>query len=375
MMNLKTLKHKIGQRLIVGFQGERFDESYQSLALEWNIGGYILFRRNLKTIDSCITLIQSIKDFHQNHQLTPPWISVDEEGGKVRRLPLPFTTIAPMENLGKKADPKLALSIGQVLGKELQVLGFNLNFSPVLDVNSNPDNPVIASRAISHDPLEIPALAIPLLDGLKEYGVMGCGKHFPGHGDTKEDSHHQFAFCYHQANELEKIELYPFAQLITASKLDLIMTAHVKYPAIDPDFPATLSEKWIKGYLRDKLNYQGLVITDDLEMLGIEKLFSQQEIARIGLKIGIDLFLVCHQLEKQKAILEAILQEVQQGRYTISDLDQRHTLILATKSKYQVNQDKRFSIAQINALLGNEKHLEIAKSMEVLKLGAQNQSV
>jgi beta-N-acetylhexosaminidase len=371
-MHLFNIKQQVGQRLIVGFQGEVFSEAYQKLALEWNIGGYIFFRRNLKSIEGTLALLKSIQVFYQKNHLSPPWLSVDEEGGKVRRLPAPFTTIGAMENLGKKNDPSFAFELGALLGLELSSLGFNLNFSPVLDVNSNPLNPVIASRSISHDPQKIPALAKGLILGMKKYGVMACGKHFPGHGDTKEDSHQELAFCYHQQEELSSVELFPFQSLIADNQLELLMTAHVKYMSVDPHFPATLSEYWIRKYLRESLQYQGLIITDDLEMLGIEKLFSQQDIAKIGLSIGIDLFLVCHQLDKQKAILEAMVQEIEQGRYTIDQLNQRAHCLKQSKQKYQSLCPPAQTLDQINAILGNPQHLAIAKALE---LGAENKSV
>lgn len=342
-MDIKSLKHKIGQKMIIGFVGTEISSDLRKISQEWGIGGYILFRRNLVDLKQTYHLIQDLKNCvsqNQNDHLGP-FIAVDEEGGKVCRVPLPFSRMPPMAHLGlayaQTGETRLANQVGRVLGKELLALGFNLNFAPVVDVNSNPLNPIIASRALSDQSEVVAILAEQLINGMKDEGVIPCVKHFPGHGDTLEDSHHAIAYCQHSAQVLQEIELRPYRHLLKHHCIDLLMSAHVKYPAIDPNYPATLSRKWMKEILRGEMGYEGVVVSDDLEMKGIETLFDRKQVAELGLQADLDLFLVCQHLDKQVEILEAILSQVEQGRVSMAQLDQSIDRIHRLKRKYLLN--------------------------------------
>jgi beta-N-acetylhexosaminidase len=286
MADLRHLKRRIGQRLIVGFDGPRVPPELQRLDEEWGLGGYILFKRNLETLDQIMDLTEELWDLGQG---VPPFIGIDEEGGKVHRLPEPFTVFAEMAQLGTVNSVSVAYEVGAVVGRELTAAGFNLNFAPVMDINTNPDNPVIGKRAISEDPEVVAALSKAVVRGLHDNAIIACGKHFPGHGDTHQDSHFTLPVCDIDMERMRQIELKPYAGLTQGSPmLDMIMTAHVLYPKLDPHHPATLSRTILQDILRLELGFKGLIISDDLEMKAIVDHYGMADAARLALEAGVD---------------------------------------------------------------------------------------
>jgi beta-N-acetylhexosaminidase len=368
---LQALKQKIGQKMIIGFMGTEVSDALKKISQEWAIGGYILFRRNLVDLKQSYDLIDDLKAINRSRSQDHlgPLIAVDEEGGKVCRVPLPFSRMPAMANVGlvyeQTQDFRIAHQVGQVLGTELKALGFNLNFAPVVDVNSNPLNPIIASRAFSDQSEIVGLLAEQLILGMQQEGVMPCVKHFPGHGDTLEDSHLGMATCHHSIEALERIELLPYQHLFQNHRVDLLMSAHVKYPAVDPNFPATLSKKWIKEILRGEMGYSGVVVSDDLEMQGIEALFDRNQVAELGLEADLDIFLVCQHLDKQVEILEAILRQIEMGKYSMDQLDQSLARINRLKQKYRINHQTSYTWAEVQAIVGNEKHQAVVAQLKI----------
>ena len=239
--------------------------------------------------------------------------SVDQEGGNVARLREGFTPVPAMQVLGAADDAALSFEVGRILGRELRAVGLDLDYAPVLDVNTNPDNPVIGKRAFGDDPDLVAWHATALAKGMVFEGVAACGKHFPGHGDTLQDSHHELPRLPHALERLEQVELVPFRIAVKAG-IPAIMTAHVVFPVLDPEWPATASEPVISGLLRGKLGYEGLVVTDDLEMKAIAQHYPLEEVVVRGLNAGVDLFLCCHTHEKVVAVVDAIEQAVLDGR-------------------------------------------------------------
>ncbi len=361
MSDLKTLKRRIGQRIIVGFDGTRVPQEILRLDEEWGLGGFILFRRNLQTFEQVIELTESLWPLGGG---VPPFIGVDQEGGAVHRLPKPFTLFPDMAHLGQVGSVSLAYEVGAVVGRELTAAGFNLNFAPVLDVNTNPQNPIIGRRAISADPKQVASLGRAVIRGLHDNSVVACGKHFPGHGDTHQDSHLQMAFSDADAERMKSTELVPFQTAFHKSPvLDLIMTAHVKYTKIDPEHPATLSRAILQDLLRMEMGYKGLAVSDDLEMKAIVDHYSIEGATLLGLEAGLDLFLVCHSLERQVAVLETLMKEAETGSYPkhlwersynrIRDLKARHFRVVRTVDR-----------AHAREVVGNREHQRIARRLK-----------
>jgi beta-N-acetylhexosaminidase len=240
-------------------------------------------------------------------------VTVDHEGGRVQRFRgEAFPDLPSGRDMGE-AGPDAARTAGMAAAKHLRAVGFTMNLAPVLDVDSNPANPVIGARAFSSDPARAAECAVAYAQGLRAGGLHACGKHFPGHGDTNLDSHLDLPRLPHDMARLEAIELVPFRAAARAG-IEAIMTAHVLFEALDPSVPATLSRTVVTGLLRERLGFDGLVLTDDFEMQAIADRFELGEAAVRSIEAGCDLVLACHRLDRQHRIIEAIGQAVESGR-------------------------------------------------------------
>ncbi|MDR0966315.1 MAG: beta-N-acetylhexosaminidase [Myxococcales bacterium] len=269
------------------------------------VSGAILFKRNIRSPAQLARLTATLK----NTANRPFLLAVDQEGGRVARLRgAPFTDLPPMRKIGEENDESLAFRCGQALAADLRGVGFDVDFAPVLDVDTNPLNPVIADRSFGSAPERVARLGIALARGLEEGGVASCAKHFPGHGDTSQDSHLDLPRLPHTMARLRSVELVPFAAYARAG-LASMMSAHVVFEAVDPDLPATFSSKIQTDLLRGELGFDGLCICDDLEMRAIADRWPIPEAAVHAVRAGIDLLLVCHRPEAQLACIEALVRE------------------------------------------------------------------
>src|SRR4029434_7993123 len=324
MENLKTL---VGSLCIFGFEGQEITPWIRELIEDWNLGGVILFKRNVASREQVTQLSGELKCLAKKSSLLG---SVDHEGGRVFRLPPPFTPIPPARRLAEEGK---AYETGRLMGRELKEAGFNLNFAPVLDVDSNPQNPIIGDRSFSADPEQVSQCALELIRGLREEGVLPCGKHFPGHGDTSLDSHLALPIVDHPLSRLERVGFSPFRAAIEDG-IEMIMTAHVLYPQIDPEFPATLSRKILTGLLREEMDYDGVVISDDLLMKGVSEKFGVPDSARLFLEAGGDLVLICKDEETQMRALDHLMTAVVDGKLSRRQLQESQQRILKMKAAF-----------------------------------------
>ncbi len=305
---------------VVGFPGTGPDAEVKAL-IDEGVGGVILFKRNIDTPQQVADLVQTLK----RRAGRPLLAAVDQEGGRVARLRgAPFTTLPPMRDFGRRGDVELITRVGQLLAFEVRALGFDVDFAPVLDVDTNPANPVIGDRSFARDPQVVARLGVALALGLEAGGVASCGKHFPGHGDTTTDSHLALPRLAHSLERLRQVELAPFAAFARAG-LASVMTAHVIFDAVDPGVPATMSHAVLDGLLRRELGYDGVVVSDDLEMRAIADHFSVERAAVEGLRAGVDLFLVCHHAEVQRRAIDAVVRAVESGVVPRARLTEAHT--------------------------------------------------
>jgi len=347
------LKKIVGSLLVVGFEGHRLSDSTFNFLQQWDLGGVILFKRNLQDFEQLRELNASIYRAAQR----PPLVSVDHEGGRVFRLPEPFTVFPPMRRVGdyclSRGGCASASEVGKVFARELRAAGFNLDYAPVLDVDSNPQNPIIGDRAFAADPDRVAEVALAFLDGLQSEGVMGCGKHFPGHGDTHEDSHLTLPKVEKSLAELEACEFPPFARAIAAG-IPLLMTAHVVYSALDTDWPATLSEKILGDLLRKRMGFEGLIISDDFFMKGIAAKWSLEEAAERFLRVGGDLVLLCHQ--------EAVQRRVAAYLVHVAERDAEFRVLLEGKVKKMDKFRRNLSVGvqENDVILPSEPHSQLA---------------
>ncbi len=303
-LDLRTAAARL---LTVGFQGRRVDPELERL-LDRGVGGVIFFGRNVGSAAEVAELTAAIKRRAERPLIT----SVDQEGGNVARLREGFTPIPAMRTVGRADDAELSFSLGKVIGRELRAVGFDLNYAPVLDVDTNPDNPVIGPRAFGPKAEAVSWHGLAVIAGLCASGVAACAKHFPGHGDTLQDSHQELPRVEHGPERLESVELVPFKAAVKASA-PAIMTAHVVFKAIDPEWPATMSFPVLRDLLRNRLGYEGLVVTDDLEMKAIADNYALEDVVVRGLNAGVDMFLCCHTPEKMHAAVDAIAHAVARG--------------------------------------------------------------
>lgn len=302
------LWHNLSRLFIWGFEGTSVSPALRTLFRTAPPGGVVLFRRNLESASQILSLTKELKGISPG----PLLIGIDEEGGRVTRLPRPFKPLPPAGELGGEGVQSIRKR-GKALGRTLRRMGINCDFAPVLDVNSNPNNPIIGDRAFSDHPEMAGMAAIAFYRGLHSAGVVACGKHFPGHGDTRSDSHLTLPRVTRPKGSLEKTELVPFRMAIGA-EIPMMMTAHVVYPAWDKKRPATLSKRILTGLLRRRLKFRGVVITDDLEMKAISRNHNREEASLLALEAGSDLLLVCKNGEGGAQVVETIFREVSRSQ-------------------------------------------------------------
>ena len=316
-----TLHQKIGQMLLFGWSGETPDQCRTvnahaaALVDEFAVSGVVLMGRNVGPPAQTRGTIAELQARAKAKGLPPLFVAVDQEGGRVQRLGPPHYPDHPAaRSVGYRRDPAQARAAARRIGEELRALGFNWNFAPVLDVNNNPQNPVIGDRAYGDDPALVAAMGAAAVRGFQEdAGILACGKHFPGHGDTDTDSHHALPRIGHDRARLDAVELVPFRAALGVG-LAAVMTSHILFPALDPALPATLSPAILTGLLREELGFEGLIITDDLEMKGVADGWGAAEAAVLAVQAGADILLCCHTWETQREIRQALVAAVETRR-------------------------------------------------------------
>jgi len=294
--------------MMVGFEGESVTPELRRYFAQGAPCGLVLFRRNLVSTPQIASLLRELRALWSTAASTPLF-AVDQEGGRVQRLLPPHCPeIAPKpsaRDLAAQGDIALTHAAGSLTGRELAALGFNLDFAPDLDVDSNPHNPIIGDRAFGADADTVITHGLAWAQGLESAGVLACGKHFPGHGDTDQDSHLTLPRLPHALDRLERVELPPFVAAVE-SGIGALMSAHIVFDALDDTWPATLSPKVIPTLLRQQLGFEGVVFSDDLEMAAIDAHHDATSIATQGLAAGIDVFLVCRRLDRAHEIRQAL---------------------------------------------------------------------
>jgi len=287
----------IGRVITTGIPGPRLDAATRRALEQLAPSGVVLFDRNIEDVAQLRELTAAL------HALpSRPLVAIDHEGGRVTRLGPPLTQFPAAAAVGR-GGPEATHAVGRAMGLELASLGIDVDYAPVLDVHSNPANPVIGDRAFSNDPAA--ALAVAFMRGLQSAGLLPCGKHFPGHGDTDRDSHLELPVVRRGVAALQATELAPFRAAI-AAEIPMLMTAHVLYPALDRDRAATLSPAILHGLLRDELGFRGVVVSDDLDMRAVSDHAAVPEAAVASLRAGVDWLLLCNDLEQSLRVAERV---------------------------------------------------------------------
>jgi beta-N-acetylhexosaminidase len=350
---------RIGQLVIVGFDGLTVPADLRSLAQEFDLGGVILFARNVEAPEQVAELAGDLQELAADR---PLWISLDQEGGRVARLRSPFTEWPPMATLGRSGDDLLAGRFARALAAELRSVGVSLDFAPVLDVHTNPDNPVIGDRALGERPEVVARLGAAIIRGLQEGGVAACGKHFPGHGDTSTDSHVDLPVVEHPPERLRSVEFVPFRAAIDAG-VAAIMMGHLLVPALDGERLSGFSPRTIDGILRSELGFSGLVLSDDLDMRACAARCSLDQASVAAIAAGCDGVLLCTpDHHRQAGALEALVRAVESGSIPFARLDDALTRHRHAKETF-LSGWRRPSPRLARAAVGLGEHRMIADEM------------
>jgi beta-N-acetylhexosaminidase len=302
---MNDLERMAGNVIVCGFSGTAAPSAIQAWLSAEAVAGLILFKRNIEDLDQATALIASCVE--GTDPANPILVCVDQEGGRVARFGEPVLQLPAMRTLAAAADARLTREAASVVGRQLRAIGVNLDFAPVLDVDTNADNPVIGDRAFGRTTETVIEHALAFADGLHAGGVLSCGKHFPGHGDTDVDSHFALPTLRHDRGRLEEVELAPFRA--ATGRIPSLMTAHVIFESVDPAVPATMSRAVIAELLRNDIGFEGAVFSDDLEMKAITDRHSIEEAGVLAIEAGCDLLLVCSDLEAAARLRETLAYE------------------------------------------------------------------
>jgi len=357
---MSLLDHEVAGLFAVGFYGTAATPEVLELVRR-GVYGVILFGRNVESAEQVAELVADLKRAAGR----PLLVSIDQEGGRVARLRAPqgFTELPPMRALGATGDEALAFEVGTLLGRELRAVGLDQDYAPVVDVDTNPQNPVIGDRSLSRDPRQVARMGSALARGLQAAGVAACAKHFPGHGDTSQDSHKELPRLPHSLQRMREVELVPFRALAGAAVAS-VMTAHVIFEALDAGRPATLSEP-VMRLLREECGYDGCVISDDLEMKAVADHFPLEEAVPAALAAGVDALLVCHRTAVQHSAIDLARQAVEKGRLTrerLAEARRRVGALLAWAAPLS-------SPREVKTRLRTEAHLALASRIPPLATG------
>ncbi|WP_145407551.1 glycoside hydrolase family 3 N-terminal domain-containing protein [Paenibacillus xylanexedens] len=376
LISYMTLSEQVGQMLmpdIRQWNGKVTTTVHEGLKRnihDQDLGGLILFDKNIVDARQVATFTH---DLQAEAGDIPLFLGIDQEGGVIKRIP-GGTNLPGQMALGATGNTALAESAAQLTGEELKALGIQVNFAPVLDINSNPDNPIIGIRSFGSNADLVTRLGLAMIKGLKESGVIATVKHFPGHGDTAVDSHLGMPVLTHQRERLDAVELKPFREAIN-NGVDMIMTAHIAFPAIDNEqmtslkdgqkvpVPATLSKRVLTGLLRDELGYDGLIISDAFTMKGIAEHFGENKAVERAVSAGVDIILMP---QDSAAAHQTLLNAVMKGTIPKETIEASVTRILEAKSKYGLferSQSLSVKLAQLNRVIGSDQHRVVERDI------------
>lgn len=329
-----SIDEKIGQMIFAGALGTEPNAEIDVLINNYKVGGFIFSGNNITSPSQTIAYINALQTKNSTNKI-PLFLGIDQEGGRVSKLPGDLVNIPTNLEIGQMNDPLFTFELGSILGNLVSAYGFNINFAPVLDINSNPQNPVIGDRSFGNNAKLVSELGIQLMKGIQSENVIPTIKHFPGHGDTSVDSHLELPTVNKSLSELEKLELIPFRRAIDEGA-DMVMIAHLLLPQIDRNYPASLSKIIITDLLRNQLGFTGVVITDDMTMKAITGNFDIGSAAVMSVKAGSDIIMVAHDDENMMKVISALKKAVEVGEISEEQVNESVARILKLKDEYGI---------------------------------------
>ncbi|MGX2961708.1 beta-N-acetylhexosaminidase [Peribacillus sp. JNUCC 23] len=360
LLEKMTLEEKVGQLMMVGFYGTEKSDQIKELIEERNIGGVIYFDRNMSSPDQVARLSNSLQQSTENSSTQIPlMLAVDQEGGDILRMREQVSPIPSQQKLGKYASAEEVYNVAKLNGTELAAMGIHINFSPVLDLSSTD------SRSLGKDPEKVYQYGRKAIEGLNDSSVTGALKHFPGHGRSGIDPHVETSSVEADQLDLENSDIYPFKQIIhnIDNQNFFVMVTHIKYPAYDKAKPASLSKPIIEELLRKKLGYEGIVITDDLEMGAVNKYYSYKDMGKEAILAGVDILLVCHEYQHQLDVYNGIIEAVKKGEIPMERIDQAATRVLSYKLKN--SQTTTVDPKQADAIVKSQESINYINSLNL----------
>ena len=359
-----TIEEKAGQLLIVGFPGDTKKEALQDYIDRLKVSGFILFSRNYTDFDSLYALARSLKEMNSLNNPLPLFISIDEEGGTVSRLPKGGTRFPDARKVGKAGEPGLTYKAGQTIAQELKATGINLNFAPVLDIVESGENKLLIKRSYGSTPEVVSLHGTSFISGLQSEGVIAVPKHFPGHGNTSQDSHSTLPVIDTDKAAMQSRELVPFKAAIDAG-LDAVMVGHIAFPKIDPTgLPASMSNYFLTDVLRKDLGFGGISISDDIEMQGyISSKDSVEGCVISSFNAGLDIFLIGHTKAIQDQVFKALLDGCGDGRISEERLNESVLRIIKVKLKNGLTDTMEYEIEEAKRIFGSDEHKSVLEEL------------
>ena len=352
----------LGQLMMIGLRGTSLTAEEEKFIVENDISGVTLFDRNLKSPEQIHALCSHLQKLrHKTRSGLPFFIAIDMEGGRVHRFKAPFTKWPALKHLGDKDSPTLAFDFALGMGQELKAVGVNLDFAPCLDIFTNPANQIIGDRSPGTTADMVAKIGSALTRGYLKSGIIPCGKHFPGHGNTLLDSHFDLPVEDNTWPQLLEREIIPFTKNFR-SGVPMVMTAHILFKNIDPKNPVTLSSLFLKTYLRQELRYQGIIISDDLDMKALADKYDPERIPTLALQAGCDMILYCNDFDRPELALDSIHKSLAEGQLQSSALQQSLDRVTNLKKEYLQNPDPD-PFEKSKAWVGHPDHLALVEKI------------
>jgi beta-N-acetylhexosaminidase len=353
-INELSIEEKIGQMIIIGMDTNYITDRIKTMITKYKIGGIILYRKNFKTYEDMIKLIKELKKLNEGNKI-PLFIAIDQEGGRVNRMPKEIRNLPSANKVATEGGEELSRKVGDIIGRILRESGFNINFSPVLDIKRFEDETAIGDRSFGENKEDVTKCGIATMKALQNNKIISVIKHFPGHGATKQDSHYFLPIIKLPIDKIEKEDMYPFEQAIK-NGADAILVGHLLIKNITGMYPASLSRKFIAKNLRIKYRYNGLVITDDLKMRAIRFIYGPDIAVRKAFEAGNDIIVFRFKKDEEKRVIEKIISLVKKGKIKENRINKSIKRIIKMKEKYEISDTEEFNgidIEKINEEIEN----------------------
>tara|TARA_B100001248_G_scaffold261804_1_gene254376 strand:- start:634 stop:1740 length:1107 start_codon:yes stop_codon:yes gene_type:complete len=352
------LNEKIGNQIMIGISGTSLNEKEKEFITKNNIAGVTLFSRNIENPEQLTELVAELQSLRMHTaNKAPLFIAIDMEGGRVMRLKAPFTKWPAIRHLGEIDSATLTYRFAECMGHELMAAGINIDFAPCVDILTNPENELIGDRSIGSDPNLVGKHASALVRGYINSGIIACAKHYPGHGNTIIDSHEDLPVDETDLDTLKEREISAFKKAFRA-RVDLVMTAHILYKNVDPDYPATFSKKLLKEILPDT-GYKKLVISDDLDMKALTKHYDINEIPLHALNAGCNILLYCNEEQSPYIAIEEIIKAVENKKLDLALIEENYKKVVTLKAD-RIKQVGPLPKAERDKIIGCEEHQNMA---------------